>query len=525
MKDRKTIFLPEIGQPREMSYGDDARKFVISLMDELSVPQNERPIMLGEVDELPERFRTKRERLKSLGVRISESCDGDNTLLLEVPNGIKLDFPIFLLEVSLCAIQPNRNIKIRVGEGAMASFVLGSPVPALYALSPVMSSLDVEAKTGSTVRLAMLHSYLNEMELSSSSRIKIGSGATVEASILTLKAGHILRVEGDVEVAENGSFRLSETSLLEDDNLKASWVHVKLTGPNARAELNSSDFNFDSSETRTAFFVEVMAGAQNAAIQPNRNIKIRVGEGAMASFVLGSPVPALYALSPVMSSLDVEAKTGSTVRLAMLHSYLNEMELSSSSRIKIGSGATVEASILTLKAGHILRVEGDVEVAENGSFRLSETSLLEDDNLKASWVHVKLTGPNARAELNSSDFNFDSSETRTAFFVEVMAGAQNAAGSIFSSGVNFSENATQLFLPGLITHEEDVDLHHGASSGKWTAEQVEYLRTRGLSLHDIAILLVDSILSASMYPLLTDKLVEYTKRYVARIFRGRRLSF
>ena len=363
MKDRKTLFLPEIGQPQKMSYGDDARKSVISLMDELSVPQNERPIMLGEVDELPERLRTKRERLKSLGVRISDSCDGDNTLLIEVPNDIKLDFPIFLLEVSLCAIQPNRNIKIKVGEGATASFVLGSPVPALYALSPVMSSLDVEAETGSTVRLAMLHSYLNEIDSSSSFKIKIGSGAAVETSILTLKAGRILRVEGDVEVAENGAFRLSETSMLEDNNLKASWVHVKLTGPNARAELNSSDFNFDSSETRTAFFVEVMAGAQNAA------------------------------------------------------------------------------------------------------------------------------------------------------------------GSIFSSGVNFSENATQLFLPGLITHEEDVDLHHGASSGKWTAEQVEYLRTRGLSLHDIAILLVDSILSASMYPLLTDKLVEYTKRYVARIFRGRRISF
>ncbi len=363
MKHKKALFLPEIGHPREMSYGDDARNFVISLMDELSVSQNERSIMLGEVDELPERFRAKRERLRSLGVRISESCDGDNTLLLEVPNDIKLDFPIFLLEVSLCAIRPNRSIKIKVGKDAMASFVLGSPVPALYAINPVISKLDVEVEAASTVRLAMLHSYLNQMEFSSSSRIKIGNGATVEASILTLKAGHILRVDGDVEVAENGFFRLSETSLLEDDNLKASWVHVKLTGPNARAELSSSDFNFDSSSARTAFFVEVMAGAHGAA------------------------------------------------------------------------------------------------------------------------------------------------------------------GSIFSSGINFSENATQLFLPGLITHEDDVDLHHGASSGKWTTEQVEYLRTRGLSLHDIAILLVDSILSASMYPLLTDRLVEYTKRYVARIFRGRRISF
>ncbi len=260
------------------------------------------------------------------------------------------------------------------------------------------------------------------------------------------------------------------------------------------------------------------------ALDPEWRIEMDIGSRAVASLIMGSPVPPILT-APADTGFRLRAGRNSNLRLSIIHSYHDGMMAKSTFSMEINENAHVETSILTLQPGRQTVIEGDVTVASGAHFRLSDTGFATGDGLKASWIHAKLVGESATAELNSADFNFDRSESRTAFFIEVLQGARGAVGRIFSSGLNFSESARQMFLPGLITHEEEVDLHHGASSGKWTAEQMEYLRSRGLSSRDIALLLVESLLGSRVYPMLSPRLVNYARFYIARIFENREIAF
>ncbi len=355
--------MPELPPSRKISIDEGEKKVVDELLDALVVPDDEKTLMLGVAEALPERFELKRKRLESLGLVIDEECGEQNVVSIHVPDGLVLNSPIFLLEISVCAVRPHRSIRLEIGRNSDVAFVLGSPIPHVSDVTPLRSEVKVEAEQGSKSRLVIFHSY------------------------------------------------------------------------------------FDSFDADASF---------TAHLAPDSEMNV---------------------------------------------------------------------SVLTLKAGRILRIVGDVDVAENSYFCMSETSFLQGHSRKASWIHTKLHGSQSRAKLTSSDFNFDSSEAKTAFFIEVMKGASGASGSIFSNGLNFSEDARQMFLPGLVTHEDEVDLHHGASSGKWTPEQIEYLRSRGLDFNEIAKLLVDSLLGKSVYPRLTDRLKDYTRCCIDRIFRNRSIVF
>ena len=360
---KKHLWVPNLPEKTELPINESEIESARNILRELGVPEDEHDLMLGLADELPERFRRKRKHIQSLGVKLTEECGTLSVLKVEIPADFVMDSPIFLLELTRCVVAGDRKIIIEVGENASVSLVVGSPAPTIHSHNPVSVELSLNSASSSHTKLAILHAY------------------------------HPV-------------------------------THVR------------------------------------------SNIKM-----------------------------------------------------------KIGGEATVESSVVALHPGRMLIMEGEIDVNAGGSLRFSDTAFLQGDSQKVSWVHVRLNGLDSRAELNSADFNFDESETKTAFFIEVMAGARRAYGEIFSNGLNFSDSARQTFLPGLVTHEEDVELHHGASSGKWTPEQVEYLRSRGLFPKDIAVLLVESLLGARLYPMLPQKLIRYTRCYVERIFRDREITF
>ena len=197
--------------------------------------------------------------------------------------------------------------------------------------------------------------------------------------------------------------------------------------------------------------------------------------------------------------------------------------------IVVGHGATLAHVRLQEESPQAFHVQtGFAEIAEGGTYDAFVLTL--GSRLARTEIHARLMGPNAAVHLNGAQLlggdqhgdittvvahdapncasrqtikNVLSDRSRGVFQgrIEVARAAQKTDGYQMNQALLLSPNAEIDCKPQLEIYADDVKCSHGATVGELDADQLFFLRSRGIPLEQARSILVRAFLAEALDPI------------------------
>jgi Fe-S cluster assembly protein SufD len=218
---------------------------------------------------------------------------------------------------------------------------------------------------------------------------------------------------------------------------------------------------------------------------------VNVEEGAEATLFCEYASPEGNTASARLQITEISVHTGASLRLFTSQSWGKNVVCVSHDKASIGRNASLEWGFAQLGARSSKTIAG-VDLLFPGA--------------KAHWAGFSFLGgvqqvnlsswQNHRARETTSDFLYkevltESSRSIWRGMVRVEPGAVGADGYQANRTLMLSDQAKAESIPGLEILADDVHCSHGVSIGELDAEEIFYLRSRGISLEDSRRLLID----------------------------------
>lgn len=244
------------------------------------------------------------------------------------------------------------------------------------------------------------------------------------------------------------------------------------------------------------------------------NVNIAFGKNSKGTVMIGSPVPKLFSSFYPKSEINIDLEEGSSGEVVIMFSFDSETSSRTKINLNIGKKATLNFVIVTFFTGKDMGLEISSKQYENSNLLFDEVSFtLNENSYKGTWANMEIVGKNSSLKMENADFSFVKGVSKTAYFANVKKGGGGAHANLRSLGLDFSEGAEKLFLPGLYTEEDDVLLEHGAGNAQMSEEKIEFLKARGLSGKDIMALIIESTLDRTIYKRLPDQFLLEMKNF------------
>lgn len=251
------------------------------------------------------------------------------------------------------------------------------------------------------------------------------------------------------------------------------------------------------------------------------NVNISFGKNSKGTVMIGSPVPKLFSSFYPKSEININLDEGSIGDVVIMFSFDNETSSRTKINLNVGKNAILNFVTVTFSSGKDMGLEVNAKQFDNSQLFFDEVSfMLEENSYKGTVANVDIFGKKSFLKMENADFSFQQGISKTAYFANVKKGAKGSQTDLRSFGLDFSQGAEKLFLPGLYTEEDDVSLEHGAGNAQMSEEKIEFLKARGLSEKDIMTLIIESTLERTVYNRLPDKFLLEMKNFSKYILKS-----
>jgi Fe-S cluster assembly protein SufD len=228
---------------------------------------------------------------------------------------------------------------------------------------------------------------------------------------------------------------------------------------------------------------------------------VRLGRGARLTLVEASAGEGAYLNNPVftvsvgddavLTHLRIQRESGRAIHLSTLYA-------------EIGARGTYDSFLLTL-GGRLARIEVHAHLAgERAAAHLNAAQLLGGGQHADFTTVVRHDAPATVSRQTVKNVLTDRSRGVFQGKIEVSRIAQKTDGYQMNQALLLSPDAEIDSKPQLEIYADDVKCSHGATVGELDAEQVFYLRSRGIPEAEARSILVRAFLNEALDPIAHD---------------------
>lgn len=224
---------------------------------------------------------------------------------------------------------------------------------------------------------------------------------------------------------------------------------------------------------------------------------VTLGEGARAQVVVVATSGAegdatCGALTRLTLGEGARARVHVLCALHDGYQHLNDLQ------IALADGAAVDVTYHLLGAGRCA-AGMDVDCAGFHSACRTDVRYLtrNDEVLDMNYV-MRLRGRKSTAAFDAYGVMGGTSSKTLRDTIDLVHGGKGAAGREQETVLLTSQGVTNKSLPVVLCDEDDVAGEHGATVGAVSPDQLDYLRTRGLSEHEAQALFARSVLDSAV---------------------------
>jgi Fe-S cluster assembly protein SufB len=238
---------------------------------------------------------------------------------------------------------------------------------------------------------------------------------------------------------------------------------------------------------------------------------IVVDEGAKVHYIEGCTAP-IYATDSLHAAVvEVIALPGSKVRYTTIQNWSNDVYNLVTKRAHAHERSTVEwvdantGSKLTMKYPAIY-LRGEGATAEVISVAVAGQGQHQDTGAKA--VHL---APNTTSRIVSKSVSKDGGRATYRGQLRVAPGATGVVASVRCDALMLDDQSRSDTYPYIDIQEDDTTMTHEATVGKVSADQVFYLKSRGLSENEATNLIVQGFLEVFTKELPMEYAIEFNR--------------
>lgn len=189
-------------------------------------------------------------------------------------------------------------------------------------------------------------------------------------------------------------------------------------------------------------------------------------------------------------------------------------------KVNMAAGAVLRLNLITLHGGDI---SNNIEVNLNGKdadCELNGLYLTDREQKVSTQVELNHNSPECRSLQLFKGILDDKSVTRFSGKILVAKDSQKTEAYQANNNLLVSKEAKAFTQPHLVIYADDVKCSHGATVGSLDQDELFYMRSRGISLHEAKLLQQQAFAHTVLTKIINDGLRERLSDLVERRLRG-----
>ncbi|MFH1095360.1 MAG: SufD family Fe-S cluster assembly protein [Candidatus Micrarchaeota archaeon] len=209
--------------------------------------------------------------------------------------------------------------------------------------------------------------------------------------------------------------------------------------------------------------------------------------------------------------VEIFAKKDSRVRYTSVQNWSKNVFNLNTKRAMVYSNATMEWIGGTLGSGTTMLYPGSVLVGEGARADHLTIALAGEGQVKDTGAKVTCRAPNTHANVISKSISHSGGIARYRGFVRVDPGCHGCSVHVRCDGLILDGKSGSDTIPRMEVEENDAKVGHEAVVGRISAEQLTYLRSRGISEEEATRLIVAGFIEPVVKELPLEYAVEINR--------------
>lgn len=222
----------------------------------------------------------------------------------------------------------------------------------------------------------------------------------------------------------------------------------------------------------------------------------------------------------IEETIPIELKAGANLDLIIMQNEHNRSTHSTIMEVNMGEGAILRMNVITLHGGNI---SNNITVNMNGKHADCEIDglYLSDGNQTVSTkVDINHNVPECKSYQLFKGILDGTSVTRFNGTILVAKDSQKTEAYQANNNLLVSNSAKAFTQPHLVIYADDVKCSHGATVGSLNADELFYMRSRGISFHEAQLLQQKAFAYSVLSKINSNELRERLSDLVEKRLRG-----
>ncbi len=234
-------------------------------------------------------------------------------------------------------------------------------------------------------------------------------------------------------------------------------------------------------------------------------------EGSKVQYIEGCTAPHYSGASLHSAVVEIFAKKDSRVRYTSVQNWSKNVFNLNTKRAMVYSNATMEWIGGTLGSGTTMLYPGSVLVGEGARADHLNIALAGEGQVKDTGAKVTCRAPNTHANVISKSISHSGGIARYRGYVRVDPGCHGCSVHVRCDGLILDGKSGSDTVPRMEVEENDAKVGHEAVVGRISAEQLTYLRSRGISEEEATRLIVAGFIEPVVKELPLEYAVEINR--------------
>lgn len=258
---------------------------------------------------------------------------------------------------------------------------------------------------------------------------------------------------------------------------------------------------------------------EGAPLEISYRNTLHFGKGSQARILLCSHTFTLDKFK-TEEDVDITLEDDAVVDMVVMQNEHNEAVHNSRFNIKVGAGASIKVSFLTLHGGSI---ENKIQVnidGEKGNVDLSGLYLVDGNQFVSNVVEMRHNVADCTSSQLFKGVLDNESSARFSGIIYVKQDAQRIDAYQANHNLLLSDKARIHTEPQLEIYADDVKCSHGATIGRLDENELFYLRSRGIPMKEAKILQQMAFAYSVLEKISNSELRERMENLVEKRLRG-----
>jgi len=234
-------------------------------------------------------------------------------------------------------------------------------------------------------------------------------------------------------------------------------------------------------------------------------------EGSEVQYIEGCTAPHYSDASLHSAVVEIFAKKNSRVRYTSVQNWSKNVYNLNTKRARVEAGALMEWVGGTLGSGTTMLYPASVLVGEGARADHLTIAIAGEGQVKDTGAKITCKAPNTHATVISKSISRQGGIARYRGFVRVDAGAKGSSVHVRCDGLILDGQSASDTIPRMEVEEADAKVGHEATVGRISAEQLMYLRSRGISEEEATRLIIAGFIEPVVKALPLEYAVEINR--------------